>query len=55
MTDLEKRLWICLIGITNQADEDCPHEYRTRHFDDALFEAQEMLKEMNKLAKNLST
>jgi hypothetical protein len=55
MTDLEKKLWICLMGIANQADEDCPQEYRTRHFDDALFEAQEMLKEMNSLARTLPT
>ena len=55
MTELEKKLWICLMGITHQADEDCPHEYRTRHFDDALFEAQELLEEMNDLAKTLPT
>ena len=55
MSELEKKLWVCLIGITQQADEDCPHEYRTKHFDDALYEAKELLKEMNDIAKKLPT
>ncbi len=55
MSELEKKLWVCLLGMTNQADEDCPQEYRTKHFNYALEDARAMLDEMNELAKKLST
>ena len=30
------QVYKALISITNNADEDCPSEYRTDHFDSAL-------------------
>ena len=35
--------WMC-----TQADEDCPTEYRTGHFEDALFDARDYLEELEK-------
>jgi len=55
MTELEKKLWVCLIGLVGQVDEDCPQEYRTRHLKEALEEAKDLLNEMNEKAKGLST
>ena len=31
--------------LVNQADEDCPHDCRTMHFNNALEEASEFVKE----------
>ena len=54
MTELERKLWMCLMGLANHADEDCPQEFRTRHFDEALEEANELLTEMWALSKKLN-
>ena len=37
-----------LDGMCTQADEDCPTEYRTGHFEDALFFARDYLEELEK-------
>lgn len=55
MTELEKRLWICLMGLAEQVDEDCPQEYRTRHLVEALQEADDLCQEMWSIAKKLPT
>ena len=55
MTELERKLWMCLMGITHNADEDCPQHHRTTHFNDALSDAYELLAEMNLIASKLPT
>ena len=43
MTDKEKKLAAHLAAMCCQADEDCPGEYRTKHFRNALDRAVEFL------------
>ena len=43
MTELEAKLWLCLMVLTQQVNEDCPHEYRTRHLEDAIWEANDLI------------
>ena len=40
---LEKELLDCLTNLADNADEDTPHEYRTKHFDSALEDAREII------------
>jgi hypothetical protein len=42
--DMEKAIRL-LEELVNQADEDCPHDCRTMHFNNALEEASEFVKE----------
>jgi antitoxin component HigA of HigAB toxin-antitoxin module len=42
--EMEKAIRL-LEELVNQADEDCPHDYRTMHFTNALEEASEFIKE----------
>jgi len=42
--DMEKAIKL-LEELVNQADEDCPHDCRTMHFNNALEEASEFVKE----------
>lgn len=42
-TKLEKTLISILQNLTEQSDEDCPQEYRSRHFKDALEDAKYIL------------
>lgn len=55
MTELEKRLWMCLLQLAEQADEDCPQEFRTTHFNEALEEANELINEMWEMSRKLPT
>ena len=55
MTELEAKLWLCLMVLTQQVNEDCPHEYRTRHLEDALWEAKDLINKMYDIAKTLPT
>jgi hypothetical protein len=51
MSELEARLWMCLMELVSQVDEDCPHEYRTRHLKDALSDAIDLINEVHEIAK----
>ena len=48
LTEQNNTLKEHLDGMCTQADEDCPTEYRTRHFEDALFFARDYLEELEK-------
>jgi hypothetical protein len=54
MTELEKRLWMCLLQLAEQADEDCPQHHRTTHFNEALRDADYLINEMWALSKKLN-
>ena len=43
-TKLEKKLLDALSEVSVNADEDCPSEYRTKHFREALKDAFDLLK-----------
>lgn len=51
MTELEARLWLCLMELVSQVDEDCPHEYRTRHLEETLLDAIDLINEVHEKAK----
>lgn len=55
MTELEKRLLICLMGLAEQVDEDCPHNYRTKHLVEALQDADELIIEVMEKMKGMPT
>lgn len=45
-TPLEKKLLDTLLEITEQADQDCPSEYRTKHFRAAIQDSVALLKKI---------
>lgn len=49
-TKLEERLLNALSDVCFNADEDCPGEYRSRHFRDSLKEGFELLKQEGKVS-----
>jgi hypothetical protein len=55
MTELEKQLLNCLMELYVQVDEDCPHEYRTKHLHDAIEEARCLIDEMVTKMKRMPT
>jgi len=55
MTDLEKKLWMCLLQLAEQADEDFPQEFRSTHFNEALEEANGLINEMWEMSRKLPT
>jgi len=55
MTELEKKLLNCLMELYVQVDEDCLHEFRTRHLHDAIEEARCLIDETIQLTKRLPT
>jgi hypothetical protein len=55
MTELEEKLWRCLVDVTRHVDEDCPQHHRTRHLNDAISDAHELIAEMHIIASKLPT
>lgn len=43
LTPREAKLLDALQTLAEQADEDLPHEYRTRHFESALQDAYDLI------------
>jgi hypothetical protein len=43
MSELEKQLFNCLLELLTQVREDCPQEYRTRHLEDAMQDANDLI------------
>lgn len=43
MSELEKQLFNCLLELLTQVREGCPQEYRTRHLEDAIWEANDLI------------
>jgi hypothetical protein len=43
MTDLEKKLFNCLLDLLTNVREDCPKEYRTKHLDQAIWDANDLI------------
>ena len=43
MSELEKKLFNSLMELLTQVREDCPQEYRTKHLEDAMWEANDLL------------
>jgi hypothetical protein len=55
MSEIEKRLLICLMELLHQVDEDCPQEYRTQHLKDAMQDARELILEEQLKMERLPT
>ena len=55
MSEIEKRLLICVMEMLSQVDEDCPQEYRTTHLQTAMQDAQELIDEELAKMKGLPT
>lgn len=45
MSEIEKRLLICLMELLSQVDEDCPQENRTKHLREAMQDAHDLILE----------
>jgi len=43
MNALEKKLFNCLIELLTQVREDCPQEYRTKHLETAIWDANDLI------------
>jgi hypothetical protein len=43
MSELEKQLFNCLLELLTQVREDCPQEYRTRHLQTAMDDANDLI------------
>jgi hypothetical protein len=43
MNELEKKLFNALMDLLTQVREDCPKEYRTKHLEAAIWDANDLI------------